>query len=539
MAPMDVELNLGMFLRHAAEHAADVEIVTREPDGSLRRYTYADLARRAAQLMHGLDRLGIGSGEAVATLAWNHDRHLEAYFGIPCSGRVLHTLNPRLSPDDLAYTITKAADRAIVVDADLLPLLQRAPEALRELKALIVIGAVDGAVGLPCDVVGYDDLLADQPESYRAAEIPERSPMGMCFTSGTTGRPKGVVYTHRSAVLHAMAIASGAGAAVGPSDCVCVQVPMFHANCFGMPHAAAMVGAKQVLNSGPFDPAALVDLLAAERVTVSAGVPTIWQLVAADLRARGTKLPDLRHVITAGSQPPPSLIEAFWTEFGIPMIQAWGMTEASPVAGVAWPKNHMRDWDAETLTAVVRTQAGLPLAGVDVRLRAEDGAAVPWDGTSMGDVQLRGPWINGGYLGGDVGLDQFTEDGWFATGDTAIGSPSGYLVIADRSKDLVKSGGEWISSIDMENSITGMSRVAEAAVIAIPDEKWGERPLACVVPMPGQTVALEQVHEHLSATFERWQLPDRIELLEGLPRTSVGKIDKKALRARFAVSEEA
>ncbi len=530
MAPMDVELNLGMFLRHAAQHAGDVEVVTREPDGAVRRYTYADLARRAAQLMHGLDRLGIGAGDAVGTLAWNHDRHLEAYFGIPCSGRVLHTLNPRLSPDDLGYTITKAADRAVVVDPDFLPLLRAVPEAVSGLKALIVTGAADTA-GLPCDVVGYDDLLADQPETYSAHPIPERSPMGVCFTSGTTGRPKGVVYTHRSAVLHAMAIASGAGAAVGPADCVCVQVPMFHANCFGMPHAAAMVGAKQVLNSGPFDPTALVDLLAAERVTVSAGVPTIWQLVAADLRARDVRLPDLRHVITAGSQPPPSLIEAFWTEFGIPMIQAWGMTEASPVAGVAWPKNHMRDWDSSTLTARVRRQAGLPLAGVEVRLRAEDGSEVPWDGSLMGDVQLRGPWIAGGYLGSDSATDQFDDEGWFTTGDVAIGSPDGYVVIADRTKDLVKSGGEWISSIDMENAIAAMPEVSEAAVIGVPDEKWGERPLACVVA--GRPVTLEEVHEHLDGTFARWQLPDRVELLDALPRTSVGKIDKKALRARF------
>jgi fatty-acyl-CoA synthase len=536
---MEVELNLGMFLRHAAEHAGDVEVVTRDADGTVRRYTYADLGRRAAQLMHGLDRLGVGQGEAVGTLAWNHDRHLEAYFGIPCSGRVLHTLNPRLSPDDLAYTIAKAADRAIVVDSDFLPLLRRIPGALGGLKALIVIGLAEAGAGLPCDVVGYDELLADQPESYQAPEIPERSPMGLCFTSGTTGRPKGVVYSHRGAVLHAMAVASGAGAAVGPADCVCVQVPMFHANCFGMPHAAAMVGAKQVLNSGPFAPSALVDLLAAERVTISAAVPTIWQLVAADLRARQVRLPDLRHVLTAGSQPPPSLIEAFWTEFGIPMIQAWGMTEASPVAGVAWPKNHMRDWDAEALTTRVRRQAGLPLFGVQVRLRGADGADVAWDGTTMGDVQLRGPWINGGYLGGDVGLDQFTDDGYFITGDVAIGSEDGYLVIADRTKDLVKSGGEWISSIDMENAIAGLAGVAEAAVIAVPDPKWGERPLACVVAAPGAEVTLDQVRDGLAEGFERWQLPDRIELLDWLPRTSVGKIDKKALRARFSRPEGA
>jgi fatty-acyl-CoA synthase len=280
-----------------------------------------------------------------------------------------------------------------------------------------------------------------------------------------------------------------------------------------------------------------VDLLLSERVTVSAGVPTIWQMVAADLRARKVRLPDLRHVLTAGSQPPPSLIEEFFTDFGIPMIQAWGMTESSPVLGMAWPKNHMRDWDAETLSERVRRQAGLPLAGVSVRLRDETGADVAWDGAGMGDVQIRGPWVAGGYLGGDspdrTGVEQFTDDGYFVTGDTAIGSADGYLVIADRTKDLVKSGGEWISSIDMENAITGMAGVAEAAIIAVPDEKWGERPLACVVPVAGAEVSLEEVHEHLISSFERWQLPDRMEMLDALPRTSVGKIDKKTLRSRF------
>jgi fatty-acyl-CoA synthase len=333
-----------------------------------------------------------------------------------------------------------------------------------------------------------------------------------------------------------MGVSSGAGAAIGPGDCVCAQVPMFHANCFGLPHAAMAVGAKQVLNSGPFDPSSLVDLLISERVTFSAGVVTIWQLVAQDLKARGLRMPDMRHLITAGTRPPASLIETYFTEFGIPMIQAFGMTESSPLVGVAWPKNHMRDWDAETLHETVRCQAALPLAGVDMRLRDDDGKPLPWDGHSMGHLLLRGPWINGGYLGGDPLTDtagQFTDDGYFATGDVAIGSPHGYMVITDRTKDLVKSGGEWISSVDMENALVAMPSVSEAAVIAVPDVKWGERPLACVVPATGAEVTLEQVHQQLAGAFERWQLPERMESLEALPRTSVGKVDKKALRATF------
>jgi fatty-acyl-CoA synthase len=257
-------------------------------------------------------------------------------------------------------------------------------------------------------------------------------------------------------------------------------------------------------------------------------------MVASDLQKRGLRMPDMRHLITAGTQPPPSLIEQYFTDFGIPMIQAFGMTEASPLVGVAWPKNHMRDWDAETLSARVRRQAALPLAGVSVQLRDDDGQPVAWDGQSMGHVLLRGPWITGGYLGGDVGTEQFTDDGYFDNGDVAIGSPDGYMVIADRTKDLVKSGGEWISSVDMENTIVGMPQVSEAAVIAVPDVKWGERPLACVVATGNSDVQLVEIHAHLEASnFPRWQLPDRMELLDALPRTSVGKVDKKALRARF------
>jgi fatty-acyl-CoA synthase len=309
---------------------------------------------------------------------------------------------------------------------------------------------------------------------------------------------------------------------------------MFHANCFGLPHAAMAVGAKQVLNSGPFEPSALVDLLISERVTFSAGVVTIWQMVAADLERRGLRMPDMRHLITAGTQPPPSLIDRYFAEFGIPMIQAFGMTESSPLVGVAWPKNHMRDWDAETLSVRVRRQAALPLAGLSMQLRDDDGQPIAWDGKSMGHVVLRGPWINGGYLGGEVGADQFTDDGFFDSGEVAIGSPDGYMVITDRTKDLVKSGGEWISSVDMENTIVAMPQVSEAAVIAVADVKWGERPLACVVASENAEVQLEQVHRHLeSSNFPRWQLPDRIELLDALPRTSVGKVDKKALRARY------
>jgi fatty-acyl-CoA synthase len=532
---MDSQLNLGMFFRHAVRHAAEVEIVTRAADGKIRRYTYADFGRRAQQLMHGLDRLGVEPGEVVGTLAYNSDRHLESYFAIPCSGRVLHTINPRLSPEDLAYTIRQADDRVIMVDSDFLPLLARISGGLPRVRKIIVLDGAGEGSGL-AETISYEELIADEADSYPLPDVNERSPLGICFTTGTTGRPKGVVYTHRSSILHAMAITSGAGIGIGPSDCACVQVPMFHANCFGMPHACAAVGAKQVFCEGPFDPASFVEILANEQVTFTAGVPTIWQMVAKQLKAHPVALPDLRFLVTAGSQPPRSLMETYRRDFGLQMVQAWGMTEGSPVISVSWPKHRMRSWDQETLMDRVGQQAGLPLALVDLSIRDEENREVPWDGTTMGQAYVRGPWIAAGYLGQERDPAKFTDDGWFATGDTVIGSPDGYVAVVDRMKDLVKSGGEWISSVDMENAIVAMPEVADAAVIAVLDEKWGERPLVCVVPAEDCELSLETVRAHLEqSNFERWQLPDRVEVMEAIPRTSVGKVNKKALRDAYAL----
>ena len=535
MAPMDVELNLGLLLDHAVRHAAEVEIVTRTGDGSTRRYTYEAFGRRVNQLMHALDRIGLPAGTTVGTLAWNHDRHLEAYFAIPCSGRVIHTLNPRLGSDDLAYTVQQADDRVIFVDPDFVPLLDKIPDALVKVDKIVLMGDRPGdlkTVG-GVETVVSEDLIADEPESYSLREIPERSPAGICFTSGTTGRPKGVVYSHRGSVLHAMALTSGAGMMIGPGDCVCAQVPMFHVNCFGLPHAAAAVGAKQVLNAGSFDPSALVDLFISEEVTFSAGVTTIWQQVAADLKNRDLRLPHLRRIINGGSRPPASLVRTYYAELDIRFLNAFGMTEGTALLAVAVPKPYMKEWDANTLA-----ERFLPLAGVQMRIAAEDGAELPWDGISAGRLQIRGPWVAASYLGG-AGADQFTDDGWFDPGDAAIGHADGYFTFVDRTKDLVKSGGEWISSADMEEAITKMPQVQEAAVIAVPDVKWGERPMACVVPVEGAAVELAQLAALLEGSkFPRWQLPDRMEILDALPRTSVGKVDKKALRARFASRDE-
>jgi fatty-acyl-CoA synthase len=530
---MDTPLNAWLLFENAPVHAPHAELVSRTPAGEIERHTYAEFGARTCQLMWALDHLGLDAGDRVATLAWNSARHLEAYFGVPCTGRVLHTLNLRLSPEDLAFIIGDADDRAVLVDPDLVPLLEQALEHLPPLDRVIVLGDTVPETSI-AGAIAYEDLLADQPTEYPRPDIDEHRPMGLCYTSGTTGRPKGVVYTHRSTFLHALAGSSHAAMSIGPGDAVLPQVPMFHANAWGMPYAATAVGAKQVYFAGALDPSAFLDLLATERVTVAAGVPSVWLGVADELARRGGGLPHLRHIVCGGAQPPRSLIERYARDFDLHIIQAWGMTETSPLAMMAWPQERMRDWPEDEVTAAARTQAGLPLPGIACTVRDEHGSEVPTDGESMGDLWVRGPWVVDGYLHGK-GEEAFTEDGWFRTGDVAVASPDGYLVIADRTKDLIKSGGEWISSVDMEASVMRMEGVAEAAVIAVPDPRWQERPLVCVVAQPGLDVTVDQVRNHLLGDgFARWQLPERVEVIDEVPKTSVGKFDKLVLRARFA-----
>jgi fatty-acyl-CoA synthase len=470
----------------------------------------------------------------VGTLAWNSVDHLECYFGVPATGRVLHTLNLRLSPEELAFIVDDAGDEAILVDPDLVPLLVKARSAggLQQVRHVIVLGDELPPAELP-GLMTSRELLDGQATTYERRPIDELAPLGICYTSGTTGRPKGVVYTHRSTVLHSLAVSSGAGFSIGPSDAVLPVVPMFHANAWGVPYAATAVGAKQVFLAGSLDAAFLVDLLSDEHVTISAGVPTVWLELVDELERRDVVLPALRHVVSGGAQPPSALIRRLRAR-GIPLLQAWGMTETSPLASVAWPKHAMRDWGDERVLTEVSCQAGLPLPTVDLAIRSEDdGADLPWDGTSMGPLLVRGPYVVDRYLH-DHEPDRFA-DGWFATGDVAVGTPRGYFRIADRTKDLIKSGGEWISSVDMEAALMALPQVAEAAVVAVPDPKWQERPLACLVLRDGEELDIDAMREHLlAAGFAKWQLPDRVELLTAIPRTSVGKFDKRTLRAQFA-----
>jgi fatty-acyl-CoA synthase len=535
MTMMDFPLNSWMLFNRAGRYFGDTEVVTQPSALERHRYTYAEFSRRTQQLMHALDRLGPEDGERVATLAWNGYRHLECYFAIPCSRRVSHTLNPRLPEADLRYIIDDAEDRIIFVEENLLPLLERLWPTLATKPKVVVLGDHVGESSIP-HPIAYEDLIADEPSTYPQQEIPERAPLGMCYTSGTEGRPKGVVYTHRSTYLHAITLASGSALGLGPADCVMPVVPMFHVNAWGIPYAATLVGAKQVLNGPNFDAKTLVDLLAQESVTVSSGVPTVWTTVGDELARRQIRLPALRHLTVGGSQPPRALIERYEREFNITIVQGWGMTETSPVASMAIPKNTMRGWSQDRLMEEVRTKAGLPLPGVEVRIVDGSGQDLPEDGKSMGELLVRAPWVTADYWKG-VGPDHFTTDGWLRTGDVAVASAEGYFVIVDRTKDLIKSGGEWISSVDMEGDLMGMSEVAEASVVAIPDPKWEERPLAVICARPGAEVTLGRVREHLTATgWARWQLPDRIELVDAIPKTSVGKFDKKVMRARFGGS---
>ena len=525
---MDSPLTLSALLRHTERLHGGREIASRRADRSLFRYTYRDCLRRARQLGAALRGLGMQPGDRIATFAWNHHRHLEAYFGTSASGFVLHTLNLRLHPDDLAYIATDAGDRVAIVDAVLWPAFEKF--AARAPFEHVIVITEDGVA--PEGTLDYDTLIAayapepfpDLPDEYAAAS--------MCYTSGTTGKPKGVVYSHRSLVLHSMGTIIPDVMSLSCTDTILPVVPMFHANAWGAPYSAALVGAKQVLPHRFLDPASMVELIASERVTISAGVPTIWLAILdyLDAHAGEHDLSALKYMTVGGSAAPESMIRAFEERHGLRIMQGWGMTETSPVASFSSDRPHTAA-TTPTERQQYRATAGQPLPFVDIRARGDDGL-VPWDGQTMGELEVRGPWVASAYHGRSAD-ESFTADGWFRTGDIVTIGANGELVIQDRCKDLVKSGGEWISSVLLENYLMGHPQVAEAAVIAVPHAQWVERPLAVVVPRSGQHPDAEELRGYLGEQFAKWWVPDAIVFADALPRTGTGKVMKLALRETY------
>jgi fatty-acyl-CoA synthase len=536
---MNVPLSLNHLLERAGTLFPRTEIVSRRPDKSLVRHTFGAYYRRTRALASALQGMGLKKGDRVATLCWNHHAHLECYFGIPAAGGVMHTLNLRLSPDEIGWIAADAKDRFLVIDDVLLPLYRQFAH-LHTFEKVIVFPFSGAPV--PAEFTNYEALLATgDPVGFRYASHAEDDPVALCYTSGTTGRPKGVAYSHRSTILHTLVASLGDFWGLRGTDVVLPVTPMFHANSWGMPYGAVMMGVKLVFPGPHLHPDDLLDLITLEPPTLSLGVPTIWMsLIQAYDAAQDPaspnqgrwKLPAGMRSLVGGAAVPESLIRAF-DRHGIWILQGWGMTETSPVCTVSYPKAELRDvtMDERYRRAAM---AGVPVPLVDLRVRGDDGTDQPWDGKSVGEMQVRGPFITGSYHEVPVTEDKFTPDGWLRTGDVASVDALGFVKISDRTKDLIKSGGEWISSVDLENALMAHPAVAEAAVIAIPDEKWSERPLACVVFKPGQTATPDELNALLlQKHFAKWQLPERYETIDAVPRTSTGKFWKLKLRERF------
>ena len=536
---MNTPLSLNHLLERAGRLFHGNEIVSRLPDKSLRRHSYGEYYRRTRALAAALQGLGLQKGDRVATLCWNHHAHLECYFGIPAAGGVMHTLNLRLPPEEIGWIAGDAADRFLVIDDVLLPLYQQFAHLHRFER--VIVFPFSGAPVAP-EFTDYEALLAAaDPDAFDYAPHAEDDPTSMCYTSGTTGKPKGVVYSHRSTVLHSLVGALPDATAVRNTDVVMPVTPMFHANSWGMPYIAVMVGAKLVFPGPHLHPEDLLDLMQQQPPTLALGVPTIWlamvQLYEAAQQPNSPHhgrwtLPARLRSMVGGAAVPESLIRAF-DRHGVWIMQGWGMTETSPVGTLSYPRAELQGASADERYRRA-AMAGVPVPLVDLRIRGEAGQDQPWDGSSVGELQVRGPFITGGYHEAGAPPDKFSADGWLRTGDVASVDTLGYMRISDRTKDLIKSGGEWISSVDLENALMAHPAVAEAAVIAIPDEKWSERPLACVVFKAGQTATPDDLNALLlSKHFAKWQLPERYEVIDAVPRTSTGKFWKLKLRERF------
>ena len=535
----DVPLTVSRILEHGRKVHGESRVLTWAGGGEPHRRTFAEIGDRSAQLAHALrDELGIGQGDRVATLMWNNAEHVEAYFAAPSMGAVLHSLNLRLPAEQLVWIVNHAADRVVLVNGTLLPLLAPLLPQMGSVEHVVVVGAGDTSVleSAGPEVHEYESLLAGKATRYDWPEVDEREAAAMCYTSGTTGDPKGVVYSHRSIYLHAMQVNMADSMALTGADTTLPVVPMFHVNAWGLPHAVFMTGVSMVMPDRFLQPEPLAEMIEALQPTHAAAVPTIWQGLLAELERNPRDISSLKTVAIGGSACPPAMIQEFQDRYGVVVRHAWGMTETSPLGTFALPPGGLtaeEEWP-------YRVSQGRFPASVEARLVGPDGEKQPWDGTSVGELEVRGPWIAGAYYGGagqepERPEDTFTPDGWLRTGDVGAISPDGFLTLTDRTKDVIKSGGEWISSVGLENHLMAHEAVAEAAVVAVPDERWGERPLALVVPAPdAPEVPYAELRAFLGESVPRWQLPERWARIDEVPKTSVGKFDKKVLRARYA-----
>lgn len=530
---MDRPLLISDLFEHGRRLYRDSRVVTVEEGGD-RVGTYAEVARRTEQLAKALRKLGVGIEDRVGTFCWNSQEHLESYFAISSMGAVMHTLNIRLFPEQLAFVINHAKDKVIIVDDSLVPVLGQVAKEMVTVEHILVVGGGDDAPlrEAPNAVVHrYDDVVSAEAPGIDWPELDERAPASMAYTSGTTGNPKGVVYSHRSTVLHSWGLTSGAVTALSENDMILAIVPMFHANCWGLPYAGWWVGTDFLMPARFLQPEPLVAMIERNRPTFAGAVPTIWTGVLHHCETKDVDLSSFRMVICGGSAVPESLMRAFEEKYGVTILQLWGMTETSPLGAVAAVPKGVTGEEAWTY----RARTGRPIAGIELRTVDEDGTPLPWDGTSVGEIQARGPWVTGRYYG--VEDREKFDNGWLRTGDVGFIDERGYAQITDRAKDVIKSGGEWISSVELENLLIAHPDVKEAAVVGVPDDQWDERPLACVVRKEGAAISPAELSEYLVDKVANWWLPERWTFIDEIPKTSVGKFDKKVLRRQHADGE--
>ena len=531
---MQSQLTINSLIEHAARFHGDREIVSRTVEGPIHRYTYADAFGRVHQMANVLGDLGVNQGDRIATLAWNGYRHLELYFAVSGMGAVCHTINPRLFPDQITYIIKHAADKLVFTDLSFVPVLEGIADSLADVKSIVIMTDKDHMpeTSLP-NVLCYEDMISDAPETFDWPEFDENTASSLCYSSGTTGNPKGVLYSHRSTVLHSFAITAPDAMAISEADAILPVVPMFHVNAWGIPYAAAMTGAKLVLPGAGLDGANVWELLESEKVTFAAGVPTIWMMLIQYMKENGKSLPYLERTVIGGAALPQSMIETFENDYDVTTIHGWGMTEMSPVGTISILKEKLQSLPPDKQMKY-KIKQGRPIYGVDLKIVDDEYNTLPHDGVAFGELCVKGPWIVGDYFE-DAAASELssTEDGWFHTGDVCTIDEDGYVQIVDRSKDVIKSGGEWISSIDLENIAVGHDAVAEAAVIGVSHPKWDERPLLICVLNEGASVSSEELIKIYDGKLPKWSWPEAVEFTDELPHTATGKIRKTKLRETY------